>query len=166
MQSIRDTKINRVIVREAKENDKLDCLMLIKSFVKESNQPFKFDPNKTLESISNSIQDVSPLKLFVAELNSDIIGFVWAIVYEQLFSKDKTSDELAWYVDEKHRGGTAAIRLLKAYEDWASENNVVCMNMSHIDELKDLSKLYNKLGYKKIESTFQKETLRCRQVLG
>jgi hypothetical protein len=150
-------KIKRVIVREATAHDALDCLMLIKSFVKESNQPFKFDSTKTLESINNSIQGLSTLKLFVAEINSEVIGFVLGIVYEQLFSRDKTADELAWYVDKNHRGGTAAIRLLKAYEDWATSNGVVCINMSHIERLTDLSKLYNKLGYKRIEATFQKE---------
>jgi len=149
--------MSKVIIREAEERDVLDCLILIKNFAKESKQPFKFDTRKTLETINNSVNNISPVKFFVAELNSEVVGFISAIVYEQLFSRDKTADELAWYVDKSHRGGTAAIRLLKAYEDWAKNNGVICINLSHIEDLTDLTKLYNRLGYRKIEATFRRD---------
>jgi len=149
--------MSKVIIREATEDDTLDCLVLFKSFHKESKQPFKFDTARTLETFQTSVNSESAIRFFVAELNGEIVGFVSAIVYQHLFSKDKTADELAWYVDKEHRGGSAALRLLKTYEEWAIGQGVRCVTMSHIEDLADLSRMYNKLGYKKIEATFQKE---------
>jgi len=149
--------MTKTIIREATEQDALDCLLLFKSFHKESDQPFKFDTNRTLETFLNSLGESSSIKFFVAELKGNIIGFVAGIVYQHLFSQDKTADELAWFVDKDHRGGSGAIRLLKTYEQWAIDQGVSCVTMSQIEDLADLSKLYNKLGYRKIEATFQKE---------
>lgn len=144
-------------VREATKDDLLDCLLLFKQFHRESAQPFNFDVARTSQIFEDSLSEDSPVKFFVADSKGEIVGFVCCIVYQHLFSTDKTANELAWFVAKEHRGGSAAIRLMKTYEAWAMAQGVRCITMSHIEYLADLTKLYKKLGYSKIESTFQKE---------
>jgi GNAT superfamily N-acetyltransferase len=50
---------------------------------------------------------------------SDPIGFYAVTCQPMLFSKEKTCDDLAWYVLPEHRGSTAGIRMLRDIIWWA-----------------------------------------------
>ena len=71
--------------------------------------------------------------VFVAEIQGEIVGFIYAAMSTVWFSPmSKVAIELAWWIDESHRGGTSAIRLVHAYESWAKEQGASVITMSDL----------------------------------
>jgi GNAT superfamily N-acetyltransferase len=57
----------------------------------------------------------------IAWKDYDPIGFVAVGAMEMIFSKDKTVDDLGLFVHPRHRGSTAALRLVRVMESWAKD---------------------------------------------
>ena len=143
-------------IREATEDDVLDCLILFKQFHKESKVPYSWDAKKTQQVFIETL----PLPNFttlVAERDNEIIGFICAMFSEPFFSSEKVSTEVAWYVNKDSRGSTAAFKLLKAYEEWATSQGVKYVGMTYLENVTDLSEVYEKKGYSKAETHYMKE---------
>ncbi len=75
------------------------------------------------------------------------------------FSENRVATEMVWYVRPEHRKGTAAIRLLHAYEDWAELMGCQKVSLTCVaNEFREmLTKMYIKMGYKSTEETFVRE---------
>lgn len=85
-----------------------------------------------------------------------MLGFV---VYPLFMNKSHlVSQELFWWVNENVRYSGVGIEILKQAEKLSSEHGAKTMMMLSIDDLngKKVSKLYEKLGYKKREQTFMR----------
>lgn len=69
------------------------------------------------------------------------------------------SQELFWWVDEAARGSGIGVDILKKAEDLSKECGASVMVMLSLDELNGdrVSKLYNKLGYKKREQSHMRK---------
>lgn len=63
------------------------------------------------------------------------------------------ASEMAWWVEEKHRKSSVAIKLYKKFESWAHERGVSRIIMSDlvIDEDTPAAKLFKKMGFSVIE---------------
>lgn len=66
--------------------------------------------------------------------------------------------ELAWYVEPEYRGTTAALRLMRRYEKVARDNKCYYVSMVAIESLnpKATGKIYEKLGYTKLENHYRR----------
>lgn len=78
-----------------------------------------------------------------------IIGLMLGFVAEDYFGKSLTACDLALYVIPSHRCGFTAVRLVKAYQEWAKEKGARLTQLGistgvNPGETKDL---YNKLGF-------------------
>ncbi len=143
-------------IREATEEDALDCLILFKQFHKESKVPYSWDAKKTQEVFVQTL----PLDNFVtlvAEINNEVVGFICAMYSEPFFSSEKISTEVAWFVNKEYRNSTAGFRLMKSYEDWARGKGVKYIGMTYLENVTDLSEVYEKKGYSKAETQYMKE---------
>lgn len=84
------------------------------------------------------------------------IGFIFAITQPLLFSKDRVSSELAWFVTKSKRNTKTSFKLFNYYEYWSkniSKANFVSMaTLSH----ERLGEIYKKRGYNKIEDCYLK----------
>jgi GNAT superfamily N-acetyltransferase len=76
---------------------------------------------------------------------------------QPLFSSETLATEIAWYVNKDHRTSTAAFRLMKAYEEWALSKGVKYVGMTYLEDITDLSEIYEKKGYSKAETHHIKE---------
>lgn len=98
--------------------------------------------------------------LFVAKVDDEIVGFIIGLVSPNILNHSiKTASELFLWVRKEHRKSRIAVRLVKAFEQWASWAGCHSTSLSfyrHKDEL-DLDKLYTKLGYRSVETTYIKE---------
>lgn len=69
--------------------------------------------------------------------------------------------ELGWWMNEEHRGGSAALRLVRAFEGWAREQGALYVSLSamrHGDtDVGRLCGIYEKMGYYEVERTFLKK---------
>lgn len=148
--------MSEVSIRKAVADDLLDCLMLFKQFHKEAKLPYNFDANKT-QSVFLETIGIESFETFVAEKDGDLVGFICCMFMEPLFSSDRISTDIAWFVNKDSRKSTAGFRLLKAYEDWALNNNIKYVGMAYLERVTDLSKVYEKKGYVKAETHYMKE---------
>ena len=89
--------------------------------------------------------------MFLAEKDNDeVIGMFLGVIVPHFFGSDLMANDLCLFVKKKYRGGTAAPRLVKAFEKWAfaSGAKVLRYGVSTGVEAERTLKLYEKLGYK------------------
>jgi GNAT superfamily N-acetyltransferase len=86
-----------------------------------------------------------------------IIGGIGLIFFPALEDGEMTCTEAFWYVRESERGG--GLKLLLSAQKFAKENGAKRMNMIHLSHLmpEKLKNLYNRLGFREIETTYLKE---------
>ncbi len=82
-------------------------------------------------------------------IEETIVGFFIGIVQPLWFSEQKTGFDLALYILPEHRGGTYAVRLIKAFEAFCAFKGCVEVNLSSSAEIStELARgLYARLGY-------------------
>ena len=86
---------------------------------------------------------------FVAEHDDKIVGMFVGMCAEHYFGHDKIASDLLLYVTPEARGGTAAVRLIKAYDKWAREAGAKEIHVgvsTGVNEERTV-KLYEKLGF-------------------
>lgn len=143
-------------VREATEDDILSLLFLAKEFHNETPKHYDWEPKKVESRIKWLIEDPNGCVL-VLESDGEIKGAILFMVSESLFSSKLTATELAWFVSKDFRGKASSLKLVKEYERMCKEAGVTTLLMSDIPGIQDLGKLYNRLGYSKIETAYLKE---------
>tara|TARA_R110000823_G_C15728920_1_gene479528 strand:+ start:141 stop:575 length:435 start_codon:yes stop_codon:yes gene_type:complete len=96
------------------------------------------------------------LGTIVTDGKSGMLGFV----IFPLFMNKKTimSQELFWWVDEKARGTSTGIKLLKMAEKISKDSGANVMNMLSLEDLegKKVNKMYSRLGYKRKEQSYMR----------
>lgn len=121
---------------------------------------FEFIPAKMEFNFINWISDPGSWFVCVAESSEkQIIGAYCGYITEYMFGSDILAYDMGLFVDPSKRGGMAAIRLIKAFENWAQFKNAkeVCPGTTTMVASDRTSKLYEKLGYKVVGSIFKKE---------
>jgi len=154
VQQIRDSKIRKVT-----ERDILNLSILSKQFAKEAKQNgynLSFKQDKFINSFMSVVNNPDYFYL-LAEVDGEAVGFFLGTVYRPLFSDDTIAAEMFWWIDKDHRGHRAAIQMLKSFEDWSKEVGATEVNVSDLQGVKNLDKLYERLGYSRSEVTYKKE---------
>jgi GNAT superfamily N-acetyltransferase len=87
--------------------------------------------------------------VLVAEQGGELVGMVLGFVTRHFFSDDLTGSELVVYVTPHARGGSAAVKLIRHFEDWARELGAVDIVLGVSTEVQAdrTAKLYQRLGF-------------------
>ena len=144
------------MIREATPEDAFDILVLAQQFAKEGPVYFKFNKGKVESFFDNAVRDPS-MVVFVSEDEDGPHGFIAGCYTDHPFNGVKAAVELGWFVTKEKRGGSQAMRLVKAFEAWSKEMGAEWTAMSDVTGIQDLSKLYIRCGYHPAERTFMKE---------
>lgn len=96
-------------------------------------------------------------ELWVLECDNRVLGSVGFIAVSDINSGEKVASELFWFMDPLARGQGKA--LLEKFEARAKELGCARMLMIHLagPRSETLSRLYERRGYKLLESHFVKE---------
>lgn len=97
--------------------------------------------------------------VFVAEKHGEVIGMLVAILAPVWYAPScRVATELAWWVEQEHRGGTAAIRLIQAYETWARNEQASMVTMSNLEVGDDncVVSMLKRMGYRMTEQSHTK----------
>lgn len=62
-----------------------------------------------------------PACVFVAICGGEPVGMMGGFVTEHFFGHDRVASDYGLYVRPEHRGGSAAVRLVRAFEEWATQ---------------------------------------------
>lgn len=101
------------------------------------------------------------INLWVAREDGEPIGYSLAYCSPFYFNHDFMSRLDMWYVIPAKRGTWAAIKLVKAFEEWGRLNGSVQLFVSVArtdkDEARHIRRLFPKLGYEWVGSYYLKE---------
>lgn len=145
-------------LRLAKDYDFPDIVRMAREFHQAS-------PYKTLAFDEAVLRDLFDQYLLGDKTNLVVIlavehgvpfGMIVGAANMNLFSRQKVATELVWWVDEEFRGSRLSLRLIQAYEDWATRVGASMVQVAHLDGL-DLSRVYKKWGYRPAEHSHIKD---------
>ena len=91
--------------------------------------------------------------LFVSEKDGAVVGMIGVWAYQHPCSGDRVGGEVFWWVEPEARG--CGIELLRRAERWADDMGCVCFQMIAPDD--KVARLYRRLGYTKLEETYQRD---------
>lgn len=144
------------MIRNATENDFEQILSLSETFWKHT----QFDEPFDAEHCKNFVMMAHDHGLLaVVDINSEVVGFCAAVKSPLLGSASSfMATELAWYVSPNHRGGKNGVALLLHMEQLAKSQNVKYWNMVYMESSmpETVKTLYERLGYKKAETSYTK----------
>lgn len=143
------------VIRKANQADVFDLLVLARGFSREAPTMHKWDKEKT-EQLLNMVIDTPSCVAYVWEEDGEIVGGLLGVLQPLFMSHTLVAAELAWFVDESVRGKRGALRLVKAFEGWAKEHDADYITMADIEGIANLGLLYERLGYKKTETSYSK----------
>ena len=159
MHTVDDQQQVRTVVRRAVVGDIPHMVMIGRRFIAESGyekRGIHGNPNKLHESFERSISDDAS-GVFVVECAGVIIGVASAVKFTTYFSDAPMSIELFWWVDPAHRGGSAALRLMQALEDWSWASGCAAFSMVDIVDIDGpATSIYERRGFDMVERTWMK----------
>src|SRR3990172_4990705 len=96
--------------------------------------------------------------LLVAEMEGKIVGMLGFVVGEFFFGRDRYASDLFVYVTPESRGGSAFLRLVKAFEAWANEFGVAekLLGVSTGIHTERTVRAYEGLGYERFSVGLKK----------
>ena len=90
--------------------------------------------------------------VYLARNEGKSVGFIAAVKQRYFFSDRERVTDMGFYVLPEYRGTSAAIRLIRALEDWTKENNITDLYLGQTTsvDIEKTSKFFNHLGYKTV----------------
>ena len=136
------------------------CVPFGEAFHKEMQLPGEFVGQIFVESWIAILATI-PSAILLLFKDETLIGGIGGIVSPDLNDGRLRAQEFFWFVDKAHRGGSGAIRLVDAFEDWAASKGAVEVDMVHLltvdtNEQPNFEKFYTHRGYDKLEVHFRK----------
>ncbi len=150
-------------VRPAVETDRLQVVRLLK----DSREGAGFDAATGMTGFTFPFVAAYAARLFAAHLSTpdalclvlDVDGVAQGVLMasaaEHPFGPVRLARETVWWIDPAHRG-SAAVRMLDAYEDWARDRDCSFIGMAGMGEDPDVGRLYRRRGYGVAETHFLK----------
>ena len=148
------------MIRQANKFDMEAIVRMLKAYRDKAPAQFLRDSSNQehIEKLINNILAGAGF-ILLAIKNEDPVGMVVAAQHPNIWNPEVMQvSEIAFWVDEEHRGGKSAHRLLHAYiqqcEEWKQENRIQFFSLSKMVNSPDLS--YEKFGFEKLEETWIK----------
>jgi len=150
-----------MIVRRASMLDMEALTRMGKQFLAYAPQGKHFDFNES-ELVEGWTRLLSSpqVVVFVGDRDGTAHAMLVGVIGSMWFApKVLMASELAWWVEPEVRGSPIAIRLIRAYEQWAKESGAkfIAMASLSLDTGPDVGRLLKKLGYVQAETTHIKE---------
>lgn len=119
---------------------------------------FDYDDAKVREFIGLTLDNPAYLGL-VLEREEQIVGFLWAAETEHFFGREKYACDIVFFIAPEHRGGMAAVRMVRAFEAWCRIRRVkeIHIGTSTGVATERTMKFYEKMGFHSPAQGFRKK---------
>lgn len=127
------------------------------AFFAEGKLPGQFNPEFFCKRWREMISDGSGVVFGLFDESGAIQGALGAVFYDDILTGDKLTTELMWFCFPEHRGHGKM--LLDTYLGYSTRRGVARLNMIHLQGLHPeiLKKLYERKGFRHVESGYMKE---------
>ena len=148
------------MIRQANKFDMDSIVRMLKAYRDKAPTQFLRDSSNQehIEKLINNILAGAGF-ILLAVKDDDPVGMIIGAQHPNIWNPEVMQvSEIAFWLDEEHRGGKLAHRLLHAYiqqcEEWKQENRIHFFSLSKMVNSPDLS--YDKFGFEKLEETWIK----------
>lgn len=145
------------MIRNAVKEDIATLVQLGKEMHLESNYAsLDFDTNKVHDFL---LYMMDYGVVLVEEKSGEVVGGMAGYISQPFFSYDSIANDLGLFISKQHRGGITAVKLVKAFTDWAISHDVKQIRpaISVGGDIDGVTKLYERLGYKVAGAVFMLE---------
>lgn len=145
-----------MLIRHLKKEELPQVEKIGRDFFNAAKRPGEYS-QPHFEGLWRGLFDAGMALFLVAEQDGDIKAVFGAMVVEDPYSGDKVAVEQFWYCDPAARG-SVGIRLFNQFEVECAKRGVKRILMAHLHNLtpEPLRKLYERRGYKVIETIYEK----------
>ncbi len=118
-----------------------------------SYAPMDFDPERLKETITE-LMNKSQFVVVVEDTNGQVVGGMLGTVTQSWFGQDMVANDLALFVSQDARGGMAAVRLLKAFVQWAKLAGAKQIRPGVTTGHARAEQLFDKLGFTRCGASY------------
>lgn len=111
-----------------------------------------FIPENSAKMIETATKLIELGTVYVSELDGTLDGMIGFLLFDHPLSGEKTASEIFWWVEPEARG--TGLRLLNTMKRSAKASGAVKMQM--IAPTDEVAAIYDRLGYSKIETHYQR----------
>jgi len=154
-------------VREIRGQQDKDALLILgRKHVDECKPNIGFQGAAINATSDMVIRDIERqlANIWIAWLDDKPVGYALAICSPYYWNFEHVAKMELWYVVPEARGTYAAVKLVKAFEEWARLNGsrelYVGIARTDADEAKHIRRLFPRLGYSWCGSSYLKETVK------
>lgn len=144
-------------LRLATMDDLPDIVVLGRIMHDESTfAPMDYDVDRVKETIGDLI-DKSQFVVVAEGKNGELIGGMAGMVTQSWFGCDMVANDLALFVTRDERGGMAAVKLIKAFVQWAKLAGAKQIRPGVTTGHERAEKLFERLGFARCGASFVME---------
>lgn len=137
-------------IRPGRSEDIEQLVKMGERMHKESAYAFlPFNHEKVRRLMLSYIADHETQCGLVAEEGDVVVGMFAGFLTDYFFNDEKVACDMVLYVDREYRGSSAAVRLIRAFCDWASERGAaeICLGVSTAINTEVTGRFYQKMGF-------------------
>lgn len=131
------------MIRDADRADVPALVRMAQAFHAHASPGLGFDPLK-VERVAHMMIGSPQVFAGVLDVDGAPRGMLIAVLSENMFGPGYLAQELAWWVDPEARGGSGAMRLVRAYLRWAKGAGATIRNLASRDER--TARVYRAMG--------------------
>lgn len=118
--------------------------------------PMDYDPERVKETATD-LMNKSQFVVVAEDTNGEVIGGMLGMVTQSWFGNDMVANDLALFVTGDARGGMAAIKMMKAFVQWAKLAGAKQIRPGVTTGHVRAEKLFEKLGFARCGASFVME---------
>jgi len=93
---------------------------------------------------------------FVFDVDGIAQGILMMVAFDHSYGPVRVSKDSMWWIDPTHRGGTAAVRMLDAAEEWARSRGCAFGGIAGMGGDPNIARLLERRGYRAAEVHYLK----------
>lgn len=147
------------MIRQAHWDDVSEIMRMSRDFYGRMEAPYPFDESSVADLAGGLLQGEKGVML-VADAEERLVGMAGAVLAPFPFNRTRVyAQELCWWIEPEHRGGSLALRLLKQLEISVKELGASGLMMLCLENLKadSVGRFYERRGYRPQERSYFKE---------
>lgn len=143
------------MIRLAGANDKITLVRMARDFHALSGMPFPFSAPHASLCVDACIAG-GDYAAFVYEKDGKARGVLGSYSGVHVYAPCQIANEIMFWIDPEYRGGSAAVKLIRAYEAWAKSRGCMVCELVGLGNDPSVGNLYARLGYSPAEKHFLK----------
>lgn len=149
------------MIRKAKRSDRDQVIRLLAAsrvcagFDRLDGFNFSFDPAYAAALFTYHLVNKDAV-CFVHDVNGAAQGLIMGTAFDHPYGAVRVSKDSMWFIDPAYRGGSAAMQMLDAFENWAREQDCQFGGIVGMGEDPNIKKLLERRGYRVAEVNFIK----------